>query len=115
RIHVSQAVSGSGDRCNGSGDWGELQPVWGRAKPGEDREVRRRGVPAETDEPPDHGRRLFRGLPARRLTQPHGVEVRRKKRVAFSHMSFCVAGSPSRLRQAITASAWSGKIVSGCG
>jgi putative ABC transport system substrate-binding protein len=44
-----------------------------------------------------------------------GVDVRRRKRAAFSHMSFCMAGSPRVWRHAITVSAWSGKIVSGCG
>jgi hypothetical protein len=45
--------------------------------------------------------------PGLRRDQPqlHGVDVRRKKRVAFSHMSFCVAGSPSVSRHAMTASA----------
>ena len=44
-----------------------------------------------------------------------GVDVSRKKRAAFSHMSFWVARSPSDCRHAITVSAWSGKMVSGCG
>src|SRR5437870_3559748 len=114
-IPVRHAVAGSGARGHGGCDGGGLPPVWGRAEPGADRDVRRRGLPAGPDEPPDHGRRLFRGLPARRLTQPHGVEVRRKKRVAFSHMSFCFAGSLSCWRQAITASARYGKIYSGAG
>jgi len=34
-----------------------------------------------------------------------GVDVRRKKRAAFSHMSFWVACSPSDWRHAITVSA----------
>src|SRR5262249_1429472 len=46
---------------------------------------------------------------------PHGVAVSRRKRVAFCPLSFCVVASPSPRRQAITVSAWSGKIVSGCG
>lgn len=48
-------------------------------------------------------RRASRRSPASSPYQ--GVDVRRKKRVAFSHMSFCVAGSPSDWRHAITVSA----------
>lgn len=38
-------------------------------------------------------------------TTYQGVDVRRKKHAAFSHMSFCVARSPSDGRHAITVSA----------
>jgi hypothetical protein len=51
------------------------------------------------------GRRRPPECPGAPRAQPQGVDVSRKKRVAFSHMSFCVAGSPSGFRQATTASA----------
>ena len=55
------------------------------------------------------------GTPEERRYVAHGVDVRRRKRLAFSHMSLRVASSPSTCRHPMTESAWSGKIVSGCG
>src|SRR5262249_12536330 len=55
--------------------------------------------------PPPGARRAPRRKPAAGETQSQGADFSRKKRAAFSHISFCVALSPSVLRQAITASA----------
>lgn len=41
----------------------------------------------------------------RELPHDHGVDVSRKKRAAFSHISFWVVASPSTFRHSMTVSA----------